>query len=94
MRLARARPTSVMRAAARHADKDAQEWIIRRSRRDWTIVRPTVLSTGPRTGTYRMLVDATDWRSGFISRTDVADLLVNQIYVSVAKAVRETFRRK
>jgi uncharacterized protein YbjT (DUF2867 family) len=62
-----------------YADKDAQEWIIRRSRLDWTIVRPTVLTTGPRTGAYRVLVDAHDWRSGFISRADVADFLVKQI---------------
>jgi hypothetical protein len=33
----------------------------------------------PRTGAYRVLVDARDWRSGFISRADVADFLVQQI---------------
>ena len=62
-----------------YADKDAQEWIIRRRRLDWTIVRPSVLTTGPGTGAYRVLVDARDWRSGFISRADVADFLVKQI---------------
>jgi putative NADH-flavin reductase len=62
-----------------YVDKDAQEWIIRRSRLDWTIVRPTILTTGPRTGAYHVLVDARDWRSGFISRADVADFLVKQI---------------
>jgi len=62
-----------------YADKDTQEWIIRRSRLDWTIVRPTVLTTRPRTGSYRVLVDVRDWRSGFISRADVADFLVKQI---------------
>jgi putative NADH-flavin reductase len=62
-----------------YADKDAQEWIIRRSRLEWTIIRPTILTTGPRTGAYRVLVDARDWRSGFISRADVADFLVKQI---------------
>src|SRR5262249_11045529 len=62
-----------------YAGEDAQEWMIRRSRLDWTIVRPTVLTTGPRTGAYRVLVDARDWRSGFISRADVADFLVTQI---------------
>jgi putative NADH-flavin reductase len=62
-----------------YADKDAQEWILRRSRLDWTIVRPTILTTGPRTGAYHVLVDARDWRSGFISRADVADFLVTQI---------------
>ena len=53
--------------------------IIRLSRLDWTIVRPTVLTDGPRTGAYRVLVDARDWSSGFISRADVADFLVKQI---------------
>jgi putative NADH-flavin reductase len=62
-----------------YADKDAQEWIIRRSHLDWTIVRPTVLTTRPQTGSYRVLVNARDWRSGFISRADVADFLVKQI---------------
>src|SRR5262249_46209469 len=57
-----------------YADKDAQEWIIRRSRLDWTIVRPTILTDGRRTGAYRVLVDARDWRSGFISRADVGGL--------------------
>src|SRR6202008_815731 len=58
-----------------YADKDAQEWIKRRSRLDWTIVRPTILTDGRRTGAYRALVDASDWRSGFISRADVATSL-------------------
>jgi putative NADH-flavin reductase len=62
-----------------YADKDVQEWIIRRSNLDWTIVRPSILTTGPLTGVYRVLVDARDWRSGFISRADVADFLLKQI---------------
>ena len=62
-----------------YADKDAQEWIIRRSGLGWTIVRPTILTTGPRTGSYRELVDERDWRSGFISRADVADFLLKQV---------------
>ena len=62
-----------------YADKDAQERIIRWSRLDWTIVRPSVLSIGPRTGAYRVLVDARDWRSGSISRADVADFHVKQL---------------
>ena len=71
-----------------YADKDAQEWIIRRSRLEWTIVRPTVLTTGPRTGAYRVLVDPRDWQSGFISRADVGDFLVRQ--VSDASLVHKT----
>jgi putative NADH-flavin reductase len=62
-----------------YADKDVQERIIRRSGLDWTIVRPTILTSGPRTGDYRVLVDPRDWTSGFISRADVADFLVKQI---------------
>jgi putative NADH-flavin reductase len=62
-----------------YADKDVQERIIRRSRLDWTIVRPTILTNEPRTGAYRVLVDPHDWSSGFISRTNVADFLVKQI---------------
>jgi putative NADH-flavin reductase len=71
-----------------YADKDAQERIIRRSRLDWTIVRPTVLTNGPRTGAYRVLVDARDWRSGSISRADVADFLVKQL--EDASLIRKT----
>jgi putative NADH-flavin reductase len=62
-----------------YADKDVQERIIRRSRLEWTIVRPTILTNGPRMGAYRVLVDPHDWSSGFISRADVADFLVKQI---------------
>jgi putative NADH-flavin reductase len=35
-----------------YVDKDAQERIIGRSNLDWTIVRPTVLTTRPRTGVF------------------------------------------
>ena len=62
-----------------YADKDVQERIIRKSGLDWTIVRPTILTNGPRTGAYRVLVDPNDWTSGFISRADVADFLVKQV---------------
>ena len=64
-----------------YADKDVQERIIRKSRLDWTIVRPTILTNGPHTGAYRVLVDPNDWTSGFISRADVADFLVKQVDV-------------
>jgi putative NADH-flavin reductase len=62
-----------------YADKDVQERIIRRSRLDWTIVRPTILTNGPKSRSYRVLIDPRDWISGFISRVDVADFLVKQI---------------
>ncbi len=60
-------------------DKDVQEWIIRKGELDWTIVRPGFLTSGPHTGSYRVLIDPTDWRSGKISRANVADFLVKQI---------------
>ena len=60
-------------------DKDVQEHIVRRSKLDWVIVRPVILTSGPKTHAYRALVDPRDWTCGFISRTDVADFLVKQI---------------
>ena len=60
-------------------DKDVQEWIIRSSGLDWTIVRPGLLTNRPATGRYRVLTASKDWRFGAISRADVADFLVRQI---------------
>jgi len=61
-----------------YEDKDAQEIIVRRSGLDWIIARPVILTNGPKTGRYRVLCDPKDWRSGTISRADVADFLVKQ----------------
>ena len=36
-------------------DKDVQEWIVRSSGLDWTIVRPGLLTNSPATGRYRVL---------------------------------------
>jgi putative NADH-flavin reductase len=60
-------------------DKDVQERIVRRSKLDWVIARPVILTNGPKTKTYRALTDPRDWTCGFISRADVADFLVKQI---------------
>lgn len=60
-------------------DKDVQEQIIRKSMLDWVIVRPSLLTRGPRTGSYRVLTNPDEWRMGKISRADVADFLVRQI---------------
>ena len=60
-------------------DKDAQERIVRRSKLNWVIVRPVILTNGPKTNAYRALVDPRDWTCGFIPRADVADFLVKQI---------------
>jgi putative NADH-flavin reductase len=60
-------------------DKDIQERIIRESQVDWVIARPGILTNGPKTERYCVLVDPRQWRCGFISRADVADFLVKQI---------------
>jgi putative NADH-flavin reductase len=60
-------------------DKDVQEWIVRSSGLDWTIVRPGLLTNKPATGRYRVLTASKDWQYGAISRSDVADFLVQQI---------------
>ena len=60
-------------------DKTLQERIIRNSTLDWVIARPGVLTNKARTGRYKVLTDPRDWRTGFISRADVADFLVKQI---------------
>lgn len=59
-------------------DKDAQEMRIRRSRLDWTLVRPGVLTGGRATGRYQVLEDPSSWRNGLIARADVAHFLVEQ----------------
>lgn len=60
-------------------DKTLQEKLIKDSGLDWTIARPGVLTSGPRTGRYRILSETSEWRNGIISRADIAEFLVRQI---------------
>ena len=60
-------------------DKDVQEWIIKSSGLDWTIVRPGLLTNRLATGQYRVLTAPNDWRFGTISRADIADFIVRQV---------------
>jgi len=62
-----------------YEDKDVQEDLIQDSGLDWVIARPVILTNGSRTRRYHVLVEPRSWRMGFISRADVADLLVRQI---------------
>ena len=62
-----------------YEDKSLQETLIKESSLDWTIARPGVLTGGPRTRRYKILAEASQWRNGFISRSDVADFLVREI---------------
>jgi putative NADH-flavin reductase len=60
-------------------DKDVAEQIVRASGLDWTIVRPGLLTNGPATGGYEVLIEPAAWRAGMISRADVADFLAKQV---------------
>jgi putative NADH-flavin reductase len=63
-----------------YRDKEVQEQAIKQSRLDWTIVRPALLTNGPRTGVYQ--VGETYNRSSIvprISRADVADFMLKQL---------------
>jgi uncharacterized protein YbjT (DUF2867 family) len=62
-----------------YEDKSVQERLIKKSGLDWTIARPGVLIGGPRTGRFKVLVAASQWRNGIIARSDVAEFLVQQI---------------
>lgn len=61
-----------------YADKGLQEDIVKRSDLHWTIVRPTILTNGPRTREYQVLDTPESWRNGLISRADVAQFLVDR----------------
>lgn len=61
------------------ADKKAGEDIVRASRLDWTFAYPTMLTNGPRTGSYRAgeRLDLNGMPK--ISRADVADFVLRQL---------------
>ncbi len=60
-------------------DKSEQERRIEASDLDWLIVRPGVLTSGPRTTRYGVLTNQSSWRNGIVSRADVADFVVSRI---------------
>jgi putative NADH-flavin reductase len=72
---------------ARYADLAQMEDVLRESSRDWTIVRPPRLTNGRLTGQYRTACGQNLRRGAFISRADVADLMLRIV------AQRETFQR-
>lgn len=59
-------------------DHEAQESAIKESGLDWTIVRPSGLQDGPRTGVYDFgeLIQA---NKSTINRADVADLIIKEL---------------
>ncbi|MEO1198574.1 MAG: SDR family oxidoreductase [Pseudomonadota bacterium] len=67
-----------------YADHALQEQHITQSGLDWTIVRPGVLSDGPRTGTYRAGFTSQERPSSpKISRADVADFMIRELTANV-----------
>jgi putative NADH-flavin reductase len=61
-------------------DHEVQENYIKQSRLDWTIVRPTALTDGQRTGAYRHGVPVSEKNlKNKISRADVADFMLKQL---------------
>jgi len=62
------------------ADHEVQEKVVKESKLDWVIVRPAVLTNGPRTRVYRSAFDAADKSiQTKISRPDVADFMLGQL---------------
>ena len=62
-----------------YGDKTRQEDIVKRSSLRWTLVRPTILTSNPRSGRYKVLVRPETWRMGVISRADVADFVIRAL---------------
>lgn len=62
-----------------YQDKDRQEQLVRSSKLDWVIVRPTVLNDKPGTGRITATIDLTNVHGGSIPRADVARFVLDQI---------------
>lgn len=52
---------------------------IRRSPLEWVVVRPVLLTNGPRTGRYRVVSEGIPRKGYWISRADLADFLLRQL---------------
>jgi putative NADH-flavin reductase len=74
-------PSILMRVLFRdlYADKALGDGEVRRSGLDWTLVYPTTLTNGPKTGEYRAGERLHLRGLPTISRADVAEFLANQI---------------
>ena len=52
---------------------------IRESSLEWVAVRPVLLTNGPRTGKYRVVLEGIPKKGYWISRADVADFMLKQL---------------
>ncbi len=73
-------------------DKERMEHLIMHSDVDWTLVRPSFLTNGPRTQQYRSAPDLHMHLTSHISRADVADCLLHSLTdtTSIRKALTLT----
>ncbi|MFQ6326655.1 NAD(P)-dependent oxidoreductase [Nocardia sp. CWNU-33] len=63
-----------------YADHVQQEAYVRASNLDWTIVRPSAFTDGPRTGSYRRGFPADETGLALkIARADIADFMLEQL---------------
>jgi len=62
-----------------YRDKDRQEDLIMQSDTNWTIVRPVILTNGPKTGRAKAFIDPERWHNGIVSRKDVASFLIKAL---------------
>ena len=61
-------------------DKARQEQVVAQSSLDWILVRPGVLTDGPKRGAYRHGVNVGSFiLTGTIGRADVADFMLKQL---------------
>lgn len=72
-----------------YLDKDRQEALIRASTADWTLVRPGMLTDGPRTGVYKEVKALDGVKIGKISRADVAAFILKNL--EEASTFHQTF---
>ncbi|MFE0025945.1 NAD(P)-dependent oxidoreductase [Amycolatopsis sp. NPDC059021] len=61
------------------SDMRVMEEDVRASDLDWTIVRPPMLTNGPRTGTYRTAIDRNVRGGVRLSRADLADCILRHL---------------
>lgn len=62
-----------------YRDKDQQEKLIIDSDLDWTIVRPGILTNGPKTSDYQILYKENEWKNGLVSRKNISDHIIKSI---------------
>ena len=62
-----------------YADKDRQEAIVKASKLDWIIVRPTMLTDAPAIGQVHATIDLSQIHGGKIARADVARFVIEQV---------------